>query len=194
MREQCKPQRVWMYVAAILLLIILVPLVVAAYMLVADRLTERNIRILGEALRAYAQNNGAFPDETEILVQQHYLRSFPINPYTMKPMRLLPTKENLLGRIPVSISGGDFSYVHWNCVKTDLDPQGEGFYLSGYLKCTNGLLHMIKEWLGLFVEEWTPDCYSCSGILTITNNVELGYLNETEVMREATDVNREPDI
>ncbi len=174
-----------LWLGAALLCLVLLPLAAWGYILAADRQTERNTRVIGAALEAFAREHGAFPDDIQALTEQGYLAAFPINPYAFRPMHHLPLKPELASGQYVYVvpSGGDFTYVHFPLTVSD-PPDKDSFTLLSYYKIGRGLTRLTKD-SGWWVQiDWTYVCMECRGSLHTSGKTSIDYLSTTDSMRE----------
>jgi general secretion pathway protein G len=74
-----------------------------------DKVLERNIGLLREAIDQHYGDRGRYPDSLDDLVERRYLRAVPLDPYSERPdWVLIPPKDTTLGNVgDVASSGRD---------------------------------------------------------------------------------------
>lgn len=74
-----------------------------------DKVLERNLGLLREAIDQHYGDRGRYPDRLEDLVERRYLRAVPLDPYSERPdWVLIPPQDSTLGNVgDVASSGRD---------------------------------------------------------------------------------------
>jgi general secretion pathway protein G len=78
-----------------------------------EAVLRSNLTALRDALDKYQSDKGRFPDKLQDLVDTHYLRSVPLDPFTERPdtWRLLPLGATPAAQAPADTQSGPVGQI-----------------------------------------------------------------------------------